>query len=909
MWVCVLGLGFQLRPATPGWRVGLCVCSCAHSACTPQLLAALCGVGECVWARVSAAPRHPWLGCWGVCVCVRSPLVPRHSWLACAMWMCVLGLRSRLRPAFPGWGVGVGVCLCARSACTSPLLAGVCGVGRCAWAWVSAAPRHSLLGCWAVCVFVCPLRLYPATPGWGVRRGCVCLDLGFGCAPPLLAGVLGCVCLCARSACTPPLLAGVCGARVGRCLAPVPVPLFAACCAPCLGLRHPVAVVAWHLSVCLGCGRRRASPACLLGPRRCAAPRPVQSLSVLRSAFPTPWCLFPTQGLAPPVLLGGCAGHVEAGREPGSLCLPLVPTEAGALGSLRVVPVRGPAIGLSLAGPSGVGLGLRALRWFSCVDPVTDASGFPYRPSFDGGLGRCTGAVSCGRRHRPFRLGGRHARLPCVCVCVWSSWPGRAGRPPGRVLVRLTFSCGRPWCALGLFGPLRAWVALFVVVVGVLFSFPCCAPVVSGVQCFPARGALRLGVLWSSAPPPFFFVFFSLVRRLVRGVLWFPARGAIGLGVVSSSRPVPRLAFVCFFLLFSPPSPPRPFFFPALVFCLFAVFFSASAFFFSFFVPVPRCLGWFVCPALWGVLVCVAVARVPWRGPVLACAVSLVAPWSCLFCVCCCLSCGGVVVCFVFCPVLCGVPVLGLVLAPCCCPLLPLPGPLSWPVVVFSPGVRCCVALVVVCRAVWCSLRLVLLVVPCCFVCAGWCMCVVACGCRLFVAGSGCLLLFSAGVCCRGCFCLAARPAALLCSVVCCGAPLPCAVSCVLWCCVAVWCHAVPPCCPFSFAGGVGFCPFPVCAVLCCVACRVVQCRFGLRCCWCLVLCCVAVCCGVSLGALWFAGAPLVCCGHLLCRAVFCGGLSPCGAVPLGCALCCALLPVYLFPLKTIFWFLKIKKK
>ena len=37
-------------------------------------------------------------------------------------------------------------------------------------------------------------------------------------------------------------------------------------------------------------------------------------------------------------------------------------SEAGALGSLRVVPVRGPAVGLSLAGPSGVGLGLHALR-------------------------------------------------------------------------------------------------------------------------------------------------------------------------------------------------------------------------------------------------------------------------------------------------------------------------------------------------------------------------------------------------------------------------------------------------------------------------------------------------------------------------------------------------------------------
>ena len=44
----------------------------------------------------------------------------------------------------------------------------------------------------------------------------------------------------------------------------------------------------------------------------------------------------------------------------------LAPAEAEALGSLGVVLVRGPAVGLSPAGPSDVGLGLRALRWF-CV--------------------------------------------------------------------------------------------------------------------------------------------------------------------------------------------------------------------------------------------------------------------------------------------------------------------------------------------------------------------------------------------------------------------------------------------------------------------------------------------------------------------------------------------------------------
>ena len=862
VWVCVLGLGFRLRPASPGWGVGVCVCSCARSACTPPLLAGVCGVGVCAWARVSAAPRHSWLGCWGVCaflcalrlypatlgwgvrrgcvclgsgfgcappllagvlgcVCVRvrAPLVPRHSWLGCAALVCVLGLGFRLRPATPGWGVGVCVCSCARSACTPSLLAGVCGVGVCAWARVSAAPRHSWLGCWGVCLFVCALRLYPATPGWGVRRGCVCLGSGFGCAPPLLAGVLGCVCACvraplvprhswlgcaawacvlglgfrlrpaspgwgvgvrvfvcalrlypatpawgvrrgcvcvgsgfgcappllagvlgcvcvcvraplvprhswlgcavwvgalglrlrlrcatpgwgvqvcvcalrlypatpgwgvlcgcvclgsgfgcappllawvlgcvcvrvraplvprhsclgcavrvcvrglgfrlcpatpgsgvgvcvcscARSACTPPLLAGVCGvgvcawARVsaaprhswlgcwgvcllvcalrlypatlagvcgvwvGCCLAPVPVPWFVACCARRPGLRHPVAVVAWHLSVCLGCGRRRASLACLVAPRWCAAPRPVRSLSVLRSAFPTPWCLSPSRGLAPPDLLGGCAGHVEAGREPGSLCLPLAPAEAGAPGSLHVVPVQGPAMGLSLAGPSGVGLGLRALRWFACVDPVTDASGFPYRPSSDGGLGRCTGAVSCGRRHRHFRVGGRHARVPCVCACARPSWPGRAGRPPGRVLVRSLFVRPPPGWGCPVCG--CCWVFLF-------FFFPVAPPL------SPAFPVFRPGVPWALAscgppacPPPCLLFF---LRPLVSGVPWFPARGALGLGALWSSPLAPLFVF------FFRPLPPPPFFFAcgAPVFCLFPLFF----FFFR------RCLFFF----------------------------------------------------------------------------------------------------------------------------------------------------------------------------------------------------------------------------------------------------------------------------------------------------------------------------
>ena len=160
-------------------------------------------------------------------------------------------------------------------------------------------------------------------------------------------------------------------------------------------------------------------------------------------------------------------------------------------------------MGLSLAGPSGVGPMLRALRFFACVDPVTDASGFPYRPSFDGGLGRCTRAVSCGRQHCPFRFAGWHARVPCVCACAcFLGRVGQAGLP------------GAFWCTSPF--PLALPVALLVCSAPSGLGLPClccfwvffpllCAPLVSGVPCFPAPDALGLGVLWSLPHPCFVF--------------------------------------------------------------------------------------------------------------------------------------------------------------------------------------------------------------------------------------------------------------------------------------------------------------------------------------------------------------------------------------------------------------------
>ena len=122
----------------------------------------------------------------------------------------------------------------------------------------------------------------------------------------------------------------------------------------------------------------------------------------------------------------------------------------------------------------------------------------------------------------------------------------------------------------------------------------------------------------------------------------------------------------------------------------------------------------------------------------------------------------------------------------------------------------------------------------------------------------------------------------------------------------SVFCGAVLPCGAVLSRAVVRFCLL-VCAVPCCAARRDVRCRFCLRCPWCLVLWCVAVCCGASLGVLLCGGAAVVRRGVLLCRAVFCGAVSPCGAVLLGCAVRFAVLRVFVFPLKTILQFLKIK--
>ena len=182
---------------------------------------------------------------------------------------------------------------------------------------------------------------------------------------------------------------------------------------------------------------------------------------------------FPYWGITPPDLLGGFTGHVEADREPGSWCLLLIQAAARALGSLRVVPVQGPAMGLSLAGPTGVGLGLRALRCFGQV--WTWSLTRLLSRAVPSSTGCSTGAPGMlvwtptpplsGRRTP--REGPLHV-YGCVLLLARSGWAAsRAwfGAPH--------LPCGRSPFSLFLLGPLQGGVALFLFVSSLhSFFFP-----------------------------------------------------------------------------------------------------------------------------------------------------------------------------------------------------------------------------------------------------------------------------------------------------------------------------------------------------------------------------------------------------------------------------------------------------
>ena len=216
------------------------------------------------------------------------------------------------------------------------------------------------------------------------------------------------------------------------------------------------------------------------------------------------------------------------------------------------------------------------------------------------------------------RVGGRQARVPCVCACAYSPWLGRAGRPPGRVLVRLTFSFGR-FCFLLCLAP--SWLGWPPS--GFFFSFRCCllrAPFVSCSLWFPAPGALGLGAVCCLSRWP------RTSRPSVRSPSFCVARLAVGCCLVVASPPpfcvsrffLSALRSLFFFSLFAPPLSPvssglRPGMPWALALC-FAFFFPPASrlsvcsrsFYFllgrwlllgAWCPPLPLCVAGFIAPA------------------------------------------------------------------------------------------------------------------------------------------------------------------------------------------------------------------------------------------------------------------------------------------------------------------------
>ena len=247
---------------------------------------------------------------------------------------------------------------------------------------------------------------------------------------------------------------------------------------------------------------------------------------------------------------------------------------------------------------------------------------------------------------------GRRTPRPCparVCVCV--PFLAGLGGPASRarfgapqlflwpVSVRPLFA--RP--ALGWGCPVCGCCCVFSFL---FFSFLLCAPVVFGVPCFPASGALGLGGLSSPRAPPFSLFSFFIPSPFPVCFFFLPA---FPLSFFFSASPAffsfpfvrPRCLWRSVFSgpgclgpwrLVVPPPPP-PFFSlffspPPSVFVLFSYLLFLSFWFFSSFFAFPppfsffprQCpagcavRGLFVCPVIWGVLVCVAAALCPGGG-------------------------------------------------------------------------------------------------------------------------------------------------------------------------------------------------------------------------------------------------------------------------------------------------------
>ena len=220
---------------------------------------------------------------------------------------------------------------------------------------------------------------------------------------------------------------------------------------------------------------------------------------------------------------------------------------------------------------------------------------------------------------KPPLAGRRTPRPGPVRVCVCSSFLAGSGGPASRALFGAPPLFLWPLCLSALLGPLRAWVAPFLVL---CLPSPCfTSPPFSSFVSFFRRApplslaffGLRPRVPWalslcfSVLPPPGLWFFFFLCAPFVSGFLWFPAPGALGLGAVcclfcwppaSWLSVLSRLVCVshpavgCSLVVAAPPPPFRVSWFSSLPF--------EARFFFSLCASVVSGFRWFPAPGALG---------------------------------------------------------------------------------------------------------------------------------------------------------------------------------------------------------------------------------------------------------------------------------------------------------------------
>ena len=157
-----------------------------------------------------------------------------------------------------------------------------------------------------------------------------------------------------------------------------------------------------------------------------------------------------------------------------------------------------------------------------------------------------------------------------MCACGRSSWPGRAGRPPGRILVRLTFpSAAVAFCFAR---PPSGWgcPSLLVRLHTVAFFLCACgwAPVVSLVLWFLAPAVPGLGADAPSPSLPWFFLIGFFPSCLSLWPAWFgvcfhwPSFSSFPPFFLFPSRLLGLVSVSCR-PLFPLPPPPLSLFFPS----------------------------------------------------------------------------------------------------------------------------------------------------------------------------------------------------------------------------------------------------------------------------------------------------------------------------------------------------------